>query len=321
MADAPQQDEAPDRCGNPFDSKTSDRIPFPSFDAALANNQPTDEAEHQDTGSALDWSIDTLAELKPVTFSPLPQQKDGANSAETPRGTSSFFEDEKQYEVLRTPLLARATRDANRNRTPRTSSSPMELHRRCRDTIARCESALRERQHKMDKLQTVLPPPTSKSPRQRLIQQRATPPSRSTPPRPAKRHRLSTAVTPNSEWLSPNMRPPKWSASPIAVVGKRPFCATPVMLHFDAMTPLSNISRSTTPKQSSKVRLSFGLSPISFPSPHHAQEEEKEEENSEEKPNAPSNEDTLPLGSSEESAASVSEKENRDNRDQQAHSE
>ncbi|POM70953.1 Hypothetical protein PHPALM_12549 [Phytophthora palmivora] len=260
MADAPQQDEAPDRCGNPFDSKTSDRTPFPSFDAALANNQPTDEAQHQDTGSALDWSIDTLAELKPVTFSPLPQQKDGANSAETPRGTSSFFEDEKQ------------------------------------DTIARCEAALRERQHKMDKLQTVLPPPTSKSP---LIQQ----------------------LTPNSEWLSPNMRPPKWSASPIAVVGKRPFCATPVMLHFDAMTPLSNISRSTTPKQSSKVRLSFGLSPISFPSPRHAQEEEKEEENSEEKPNAPSNEDTLPLGSSEESAASVSKKENRDNRDQQAHSE
>ncbi|KAF4316064.1 hypothetical protein BBO99_00008926 [Phytophthora kernoviae] len=73
---------------DPFDAKQSDREPFPSFEAALADAGGADERE-----SALNWSIDTLAELKPVSFSPLAEQKT-ASALETPSGASGFFEDE-----------------------------------------------------------------------------------------------------------------------------------------------------------------------------------------------------------------------------------
>lgn len=119
MAEAPGGDELHKFSSNPFDGQTSDRNPFPSFEAALADEQPTEEeTEQQGAGSMLDWSIDTLAELKSVAFSPLPQQKDAVNTPGTPRGTSGFFEDEKQYEVLRTPLQApRPSRGAAANRS------------------------------------------------------------------------------------------------------------------------------------------------------------------------------------------------------------
>ncbi|KAG7379557.1 hypothetical protein PHYPSEUDO_008460 [Phytophthora pseudosyringae] len=309
MAEAPGGDEASNGSNTPFDAQTSDRDPFPSFEAALADEQSADESEQQDAGSALDWSIDTLAELKPVAFSPLPQQKDAASTSGTPHGTSGFFDDEKQYAVLRTPLPAARTRDgeaASESRSQARLTPPMDLRRRCGETVARCKVALRERQRKVDKLQAVLPPPTPKrSPRRRSVHQSATSTS---PPRPAKRNRLSTAVTPSSKWKSPGMRPPKWSASPIAMLlgSSQPLCATPATLRFDAMTPspVVNSPRNTTPKQSSKLRLSFGLSPITFPSPEGKIEEEKSGEGAEE---------TLPLSSStEESAASGSEKENGD---------
>ncbi|KAG6616441.1 uncharacterized protein IUM83_18473 [Phytophthora cinnamomi] len=336
MAEAPGGDEAL----NPFDAPTSGRDPFPPFEAALADDQPTaaateeekeekeTELELQGAGSALDWSIDTLAELKPVVFSPLPQQKE-ANASGTPHGASGFFEDEKQYEVLRTPLpAARPSPDVasavGRSRaTPSPSPSPpLELHRRCRETIARCEARLRERQRKMDKLQAVLPPPTPKrSPRHRSSHPRANPPSRSTPPRPAKRNRLSGVATPNSDWKSPSTRPPMWSASPIAMVGSRqPRCATPATLQFDALTPspLVKTPRSST-QPSSKLRLSFGLSPIAFPSPEQVQAEkiESDEDGNDEEKDA-SNEDTLPLSSTEESAASVSPESEKENGEHQA---
>ncbi|GMF65450.1 unnamed protein product [Phytophthora lilii] len=321
MAEA-GEDEAPDRSINPFDAQTSGRNPFPSFEAALGDEQPTQE---QDSGSALDWSIDTLAELKPAVFSPLPQQRD-ASSSGTPLGTSRFFEDEKQYEVLRTPLPTAGLGSGVRlSLTPSPSPSPpLELHRRCRETIARCEARLRERQRKMDKLQAVLPPPTPKrSPRHGATRQRGTPPSRSTPPRPAKRNRLSVAASPNSDWKSPGMRPPKWSASPIAIVGSRQvLCATPATLHFDMMTPSPLVrTPKNSSKPSSKQRLSFGLSPITFPSPTQAEriksEEEKDEE---EKPSfsAPSNDETPPLSSTDESVAGSSPDAEKENGDGQA---
>ncbi|KAF1781741.1 hypothetical protein GQ600_12576 [Phytophthora cactorum] len=312
MAEVPGGDKASNHISsNPFDAHTSDRDPFPSFMAALADEQSIEETEEQGIGSVLDWSIDTLAELKPVAFSPLPHQKDAANTSRSPHGASGFFEDEKQYEVLRTPLPAvqppgEAASDATRNMTTLTPSPapPMGLHRRRRETMARCEAALREKRGNMNKLQAVLPPPTPKrSPHWRSAHQSATPPSRSTPPRPAKRNRVSTAVTPLSEVKSPVMRPPKWSASPIGIVGSRqPLCAAPATLHSDAMapSPLVHSPRNTTPKQSSKLRLSFGLSPITFPSP--VMEEEKIEDK-------PSNEDTLPLSST---GASEFDKENGD---------
>ncbi|KAE9033113.1 hypothetical protein PR003_g14964 [Phytophthora rubi] len=323
MAEAPRGDEV----SNPFDAPTSDRDPFPPFEAALADDQPTtataegegDKSELQGAGSVLDWSIDTLAELKPVMFSPLPQQKD-ANVSGTPHGASGFFEDEKQYEVLRTPLpatrpstAAAASRSRSRATMTTTTTSPsppLELHRRCRETIARCEARLRERQRKMDKLQAALPPPTPK----RSPRQRSSLPSRSTPPRPAKRNRLSSIATPSSDWKSrsPSTRPPMWSASPIALVGSRQsHCVTPATLHFDAMTP--------SPQQSSKLRLSFGLSPIAFPSPEQmrAAKVENWEEGKDDEEKGASSEDTLPLSSTEESAASVSPQSEKENGEQQ----
>ncbi|CAI5730763.1 unnamed protein product [Peronospora destructor] len=65
---------------NPFDTQTSDRDHFPPFEAALAHEQSIEkeekkEPEEQDDGSALNWSIDTLAELKPMDFLPLSQQR------------------------------------------------------------------------------------------------------------------------------------------------------------------------------------------------------------------------------------------------------
>ncbi|ETM44048.1 hypothetical protein F442_11002 [Phytophthora nicotianae P10297] len=282
---------------NPFDSPTSDRDPFPSFMAALADEQSVEETEE---GSALNWSIDTLAELKPVTFSPLPQQKDAVNTSGTPHRTSGFFEDEKQYEVLRTPLPAGRPSNMTTIMLTPSPAPPIERHRSRKKTLTQCESALRERQYNTNRMQVALPPPTPK----RSAHQRATPPSRSTPLQPAKRIRFSTAVTPMNEWKSPAMRPPKWSASPTGmVVNRQPLCATPATLHFDTMTssPLVNSPRNVTPKQSSKLRLSFGLSPITFPSPQV--EEKIEEEKSKE--DKPSNEDTI-------TAVSESDKENSD---------
>ncbi|KAG6944252.1 hypothetical protein JG688_00017182 [Phytophthora aleatoria] len=257
MAEVPGGDKASNHISsNPFDAHTSDRDPFPSFMAALADEQSIEETEEQGIGSVLDWSIDTLAELKPVAFSPLPHQKDAANTSRSPRGASGFFEDEKQYEVLRTPLPAvqppgEAASDATRNMTTLTPSPapPMGLHRRRRETMARCEAALREKRGNMNKLQAVLSPPTPK-------------------------------------------RSPHWRSAH----------QTPATLHSDAMapSPLVHSPRNTTPKQSSKLRLSFGLSPITFPSPV------MEEEKIEDKPN---NEDTLPLSST---GASEFDKENGD---------
>ncbi|KAG1684451.1 hypothetical protein DVH05_011124 [Phytophthora capsici] len=323
MAELPGRDESSTSSAsihaNPFDAQSSDRNPFPPLDVALADD--SEETKQLEFDSALDWSIDTLAELKPAVFSPLPQQKDATNTSNL-LGTSSFFEDETQYEVLRTPLpAARAsiTRKSSSILALTSSPSPvLELHRRCKETISHCEDSLRKRQRRMNKLQGVLPPPPPKqSLLQRSSHQGAKPPSRSTPPRPTKRNRLSTTATPKHEWKSPDTRPPMWSASPIASVGSRqPLCATPATLHFDSLTPspLVNSSKNTTSKQSSKLRLSFGLSPISFPSPEQVEEKAEEEASCECKSN---NEDILPLNNStEESAVSESEKENGD--DQQA---
>ncbi|CAI5735619.1 unnamed protein product [Peronospora farinosa] len=255
---------------NPFDALTSDRDHFPSFEAALAHEESIEkeekkEIEEQDDGLALNWSIDALAELKPMTFSPLSQQEKANNSFETSRGTNSFFEDEKQYDVLRTPLpVIRSSKDkaavaTSRSRKTRTTSPsiPMDLHRRQRATTTHCAAGMQETQHKMEKL---LPPLTPK----RSPRQRTTSSSRSTSPRPTKRNSHRTAMTTNNEWESPPVGRPKWSASPIATL-----CTTPTALPFDAITPspLVNTSSNKTPKQRSKLRLSFGLSPITLPSP------------------------------------------------------
>ncbi|CAI5730760.1 unnamed protein product [Peronospora destructor] len=167
----------------------------------------------------------------------------------------------KQYKILWTPLpVVRSSKDkavaTNKIRKTRTTSPsmPMELHRRQRATTAPFATGLQESQYKMDKL---LPSVTPK----RLPRQPTTSSSPSTLPRPAKRN---SAMTPNNEWESPPVGRPKWSASPIATL-----CTTPTALPFDALTPspLVNTSSKKTPKQRSKLRLSFGLSPITLPFP------------------------------------------------------
>lgn len=273
-------DAAGDEPKDPFDAQTSGRDPFPPFDAALA---AATEDEHD---SALNWSIDTLAELKPVPISPLVEQKQA--SALTPQSASGFFEDETQYEVLRTPLHARAATTASKPLLTPSPSHPLELHRRCRETIARCEARVRERQRKMDSLQAVLPPRTPK--RSSSGDRQSSPPQRSTP-RPAKRNKPS-AFTPISERKSSATKPPMWSASPIATVGsRRTMQATPSALQFDGLTPSPLLA---TPKDvgkqtpHSKQRLSFGLSPIMFSSP--AQEHKNDEEEAQDRslPSTPS---------------------------------
>ncbi|KAG7395291.1 hypothetical protein PHYBOEH_003958 [Phytophthora boehmeriae] len=281
---------------DPFDAKQSDREPFPSFEAALADAEGADEHE-----STLNWSIDTLAELKPVSFSPLAEQKK-AHAQEVLHGASGFFEDETQYEILRTPLALRPP-TAARNETllllTPSPSHPLDLHRRCRETIARCEARVRERQRKMENLQAVLPPRTPSQPLSDRQRQRAT------PPRPAKRNK-HCAFTPNNEGKSPGMRPPTWSASPITMAGSsQVVCGTPPTPRFDAVTPSSLM---TTPRNSmkqthhSKQRLSFGLSPILFPSPEQERKSESEGER-EDAPRESLANDTLSPSSAEASLA------------------
>lgn len=105
---------------NPFDPRVSDRDPFPSFAATMATAANDSESE-SDTSAAgldasrtanLDWSIDTIAEMKPMAFSPLPEQlqhsaNDTDDSREFTPSTAAkraqFFHDEAQYSVLQTP--------------------------------------------------------------------------------------------------------------------------------------------------------------------------------------------------------------------------
>lgn len=114
---------------NPFDPRVSHRDPFPRFEDSMAGFRPDadDDADENDTSGLLDtlyknsssstatgavnldWSIDTIAELKPMAFSPLSEQKnpsDEDHTSDSTANTSSldrFFEDEAQFNVLRTP--------------------------------------------------------------------------------------------------------------------------------------------------------------------------------------------------------------------------
>ncbi|KAF4047460.1 hypothetical protein GN244_ATG00009 [Phytophthora infestans] len=97
-----------------------------------------------------------------------------------------------------------------RSRGP--SKSPMELHRRCAETIERCSATLRERQRKMERLQLLLPLPNSSLHKENNA--RASPPTRCTPPRPTKRNKLgSTTPVLKRDKHSHGVRSPAWSMS------------------------------------------------------------------------------------------------------------
>lgn len=206
---------------HPFDPETSGRNPFPAFEESMVqtskvNEEDDDEEEDSTEGDAssgqvdLNWSIDSLATLKPMEFSPLPEQRAAAEAeaaglttpetAQHPR----FFEDETQFQVLQTPsdaaqqqqqrpLLSatRRPRPGASASTPETNSShnsvllsahlprtPLhELHARCRQAITFHEERLRERQHKMNRLQLPLHTPAraKKKPKQAAKQSSHTP--------------------------------------------------------------------------------------------------------------------------------------------------
>lgn len=262
---APSKDKvtATQNCGNPFDLRTCGREAFPSIEAALADGPSSFEAEEKDVGSALDWSIDTLAELKPIAFSPLPQQKNPIDAFCSPNRTSDFFEDEMQYDVLRTPLsctqTAREVSPAAGNRTSiiLTPSPPMKLSQ-CRSEMTSLRQVTAQKRH------CAVPQRRLKrSPRRWSADQRVALPSRSTA-RQFKNYRPKEVEIP--QWKSPKTRPPKWSASPIGMVGNRQqHCALPATPHFGVLTPspLVQSTKKATFKKSLKLRLSFGLSPVS----------------------------------------------------------
>ncbi|CAI5719890.1 unnamed protein product [Hyaloperonospora brassicae] len=308
MSDAIVDESVPHR-RNPFDASTSDRNPFPSFDGALANAPSVDDTEEgendnrgeQDVDCALNWSIDTLAELQPVAFSPLGLQRQSVNRLETSLGSSGFFDDEKQYAVLRTPVVgARASRhtvagrqrkkepETMRNRIP-SPLLPAELSQCCSETV--------RVQDRLQQVETVVVP----SPLPHWESRRLSPSPTST--RRPERHEVSVAGVFKSESASPFGGPPRWSASPAAMR-----CGTPVgSTHLEGIfpSPLTSTLVTATPKQRSRLRLSFGLSPITFSVAEercHENETAGSEETGERcRPNsgALSEEKTLPLSCTE----------------------
>lgn len=228
---------------HPFDERVSGKNPFPCFLESMrlpADGQSIDSHASGASGSdsssdsdsdgrcnclarcdceppavqkpltSLNWSIDGLATLLPIEFSPLPGQRTATATATaafhsrarasslgsdtatsdsifhtdalqfTPQGSRSatFFEDERQFSVLRTPqAVIDAQEQASLQLTqqtemaaPSVSSSQAEytrwraadgmwlreLHRRCVETMHFYETRVRERQHKLARLQ--LPP-------------------------------------------------------------------------------------------------------------------------------------------------------------------
>lgn len=183
-------------------SSSSARDPFPSFEAAMA--LPSED-EAATSRSALDWSIDTLAELKPAPITPRSSsvpthgQSTDRPTPLTPRA-ERFFEDEAQYAALRTPISPHHQPQSSQHAPPPSGSppppgsfpplstprstprlAPAELHRRCRAAIAYCEARVRQRQLKMDQLPV------------RPAGEAVSPPSPFSPP--AKRTRRSTKVS------------------------------------------------------------------------------------------------------------------------------
>ncbi|CEG37057.1 uncharacterized protein PHALS_04519 [Plasmopara halstedii] len=231
-------DEVYAEFNNPFDARSSTRELFPSFEAALATESSPKEANQKD-------------------------QRNATFTTGSPYWTSKFFEDETQFNVLLTP--ARSPREFTRSATEKrtlvlTPLPPMELSQRCNETIAPWQTP-REGQVTFSLRRL------KRSSRRRSAHQPITTPSHSALPRQIKSNRLNVAKKVNIEWQSPDMKPPKWSASPIRMVNAtQQQCSTPVTSHFGLMDSSPHVlsSRKTLYKQSSRLRLSLDLSPIAF---------------------------------------------------------
>lgn len=226
---------------HPFNPESSGRNPFPAFKESMAQTSKADEeddnAETEVSSGRVDlnWSIDSLATLKPMDFSPLPEQKaaasTGAAGLTTPETTqhSRFFEDETQFRVLQTPADAaqqqqkpllsatRRSRPGTPAIAPETSSSnshnsvclsthlprtPLhELHARCRQAISFHEERLRERQLKMNRLQLPRTARAKKKPKQAStrVSNQTTTPQRSASPAPGPSFQCGLSPIPVSD--------------------------------------------------------------------------------------------------------------------------
>ncbi|EGZ20885.1 hypothetical protein PHYSODRAFT_328942 [Phytophthora sojae] len=133
--------------------------------------------------------------------SAIPEQG-GGGPVKTTYGTSgSGAKSEKLEDELRTASFRdkiKATLTATHFSL---RSSPLELHRRCRDTIEKCSARLRDRQRKMDRLQLPLPLPDSD-------RSAATPTA--TPPRPVKRNKRNAGSASKRGVSSPGVKSPAW---------------------------------------------------------------------------------------------------------------
>lgn len=220
---------------HPFSPRASGRDPFPPFQDAMAPTATTNTTNYDSESgrSALDWSIDTLAELKPVPMTPSTAQKkreERATSTPTPSsvGRDSFFDDPSRFSSLRTPSpIVLAAADASRPpalpptplRSTRAPYAGAELHLRCRDAIALYQKRLRDRQRKMDSLHV--------RPTGRAGSSSSSPPTKRNKPnerdgravRPAASgdDTIDSTTTPSS--FTGNRRArrsPQWWASPVA---------------------------------------------------------------------------------------------------------
>ncbi|TMW55408.1 hypothetical protein Poli38472_013299 [Pythium oligandrum] len=239
---------------HPFDARRSGKQAFPSFDAAMAmSKHEDDENEELHADNPLDWSIDTIAELRPTAMTPSTEQKQGGHALQTP-SPASFFEDEAHFRVLQTPAHVRVTE----------TMTPLRwqaLHRRCAETIEYCDARVRERQEKLQRL--VIPASKLKH---KLSRQRA--PSRS-------------PLTPRTSGGG------AWDLSPIPLATqekkrqrlapKTPHKTKPSPAPMPLMTPspgsfLSSIAEHADVLTPSFASLTFSPSPIKDPD-----DEEKEE--------------------------------------------
>ncbi|OWZ13717.1 hypothetical protein PHMEG_00012906 [Phytophthora megakarya] len=168
-----------------------------------------------------------------------------------------------------------ATAASNRvgwTRTRFSSKPPLDLHRRCAETIERCSAKLRERQRKMERLNLVLPLPNS------------CPEKRTTPPRPTKRNKHSVGSVRNRDKSSSNVTSPAWSIS-----------SRSARLRFDAMTMSPLVNRNSE-RQMKTI------------SPFQVSNTKRSDKTTQESTPASQSEDTVDLSSAEKSPGSAQEK-------------
>jgi hypothetical protein len=162
---------------NPFD-QISDKIHFPDFETSMR----LEDKDENVSPNRLDWSIDTLAQLQPMSFSPIQEQPvvpQTSTDSQTQRELHLkyqeqneercrlFFEDKSLFHILETPSPIQrkqqevqvAQTNINSSASPQKQSPGLsvsfrlsELHERCRRAINEHEKRLREREKKMSRL-------------------------------------------------------------------------------------------------------------------------------------------------------------------------